>query len=268
MHWSTRLTTDISTGQGFNTYTQELRLEEAVKVNLSLTRDLGNTDNRAVPSQTVQTKPLIPPTSVSKVSSSPPVSVLADPPIFEHAIANGLDALQHDFLPTLIKNGAQLADSEKVIPDPKTPELADSANAQKTKRDEATLLSSAEGAELPFFLPKDYDHNSSQSVTYSARSIDNISDIMDALNISASASIKYGTIHGNASAGFVNENKVLNSQLSYVVTVTVNNNTHARPATMEFQPIDDLPAEDFTEVYGDAFISGKSGVCYLFAALF
>jgi hypothetical protein len=87
-----------------------------------------------------------------------------------------------------------------------------------------------------------------------------MSDIMDALNISASASIKYGTIHGNASAGFVNENKVLNSQLSYVVTVTVNNNTHAEPATMEFQAIEDLPAEDFTEVYGDAFISGRSCV--------
>jgi hypothetical protein len=161
------------------------------------------------------------------------------------------------FLPMANEAGAEPTESDKVIPDPVTHALGDSANAQKAKQDEATLLSSAAGAALPFFLPKEYDHNSSQSVTYSARSIDNMSDIMDALNISASASIKYGTIHGNASAGFVNESKVLNSQLSYVVTVTVNNNTHAQPATMEFQAIQDLPAEDFTEVYGDAFISGK-----------
>lgn len=214
------------------------------------------------PSQTEEPKsltlPITPAASVPKSAPGLSKSSPPDSPVVERAIANGLSALQDVFLPTTNGNTVEHEESQKVVPDPETADLGDSANAQKAKKDEATLLNSAEGAALPFFLPKEYDHKSSQSVTYSARSIDNMSDIMDALNISASASIKYGTIHGNASAGFVNENKVLNSQLSYVVTVTVNNNTHAKPAAMEFQPIDELPAEDFTEVYGDAFISGTS----------
>lgn len=216
--------------------------------------------NVTTPSQTEQpissTLPTATAASVSKTSPGPSVPSPPESPVVERAIANGLNALQDSFLPTANGSPVEQEEWKKVIPDPTTPELGDSANAQKAKRDEETLLTSAQGEALPFFLPKQYDHKSSQSVTYSARSIDNMSDIMDALNISASTSIKYGTIHGNASAGFVNENKVLNSQLSYVVTVTVNNNTDAKPAIMEFQPIDELPAEDFTEVYGDAFISG------------
>ena len=81
---------------------------------------------------------------------------------------------------------------------------------------------------------------------------------MDALNISTAMSIKYGTIRGNASAAYVNENKVLDSQLNYIVTVKVNNNTPIDPEGMDFQPIENLPPEDFTEIYGDSFISGQS----------
>jgi hypothetical protein len=252
--------TDSVLGQGFNTYTQELRLEEAVKVTLSRPPAFAKKENGTILSQTGQTTPSTPlprPATVAVVPPSPSKSNDPDSPIIQHAINHGMDALIESFLPGTNGDGPQQVESAPVIPAPATPELKDSANAQRAKQDHETLLSSAAGAALPFYLPKEYEHNSSQSVTYSARSIDNMSDIMDALNISASASIKYGTIHGNASAGFVNENKVLNSELSYVVTVTVNNNTHAEPAEMIFQEIEELPAEDFTEVYGDAFISGE-----------
>ncbi|KAF1952456.1 hypothetical protein CC80DRAFT_174385 [Byssothecium circinans] len=79
---------------------------------------------------------------------------------------------------------------------------------------------------------------------------------MDALNISTSMSIKYGTIHGNGNASFVNENKVLDSELNYVVSVTVNNDARATVVDMEFLDIPGLPLDRFTEVYGDSFISG------------
>jgi hypothetical protein len=79
---------------------------------------------------------------------------------------------------------------------------------------------------------------------------------MDALNISTSMSIKYGTIHGNGNASFVNENKVLDSELNYVVSVIVNNDARASIVDMEFQEIPELPLDRFTEVYGDSFISG------------
>jgi hypothetical protein len=79
---------------------------------------------------------------------------------------------------------------------------------------------------------------------------------MDALNISTSMSIKYGTIHGNGNASFVNETKVLDSELNYVVSVIVNNDAQSPVEDMEFQDIPGLPLDRFTEVYGDSFISG------------
>jgi len=59
---------------------------------------------------------------------------------------------------------------------------------------------------------------------------------------------------GNAS--FVNETKVLDSELNYVVSVIVNNDAQAATEAMVFQDIPGLPLDRFTEVYGDSFISG------------
>ncbi|KAL2352368.1 hypothetical protein BJ546DRAFT_1064113 [Cryomyces antarcticus] len=110
---------------------------------------------------------------------------------------------------------------------------------------------------LPTWISQQPSRKSGQNVTFSTRSIDNVSDVMDALNISASTSIKYGTIHGNASAAFVNENKVLESQLNYVVSVKVNNEVKkADEQLMSFNPIKDMLPQDFTKIYGDCFISG------------
>ncbi|TKA62098.1 hypothetical protein B0A49_10887 [Cryomyces minteri] len=110
---------------------------------------------------------------------------------------------------------------------------------------------------LPTWISQQPSRKSGQSVTFSTRSIDNVSDVMDALNISASTSIKYGTIHGNASAAFVNENKVLDSQLNYVVSVKVNNEVNKTDEQlMSFNPIKDMLPQDFTKIYGDCFISG------------
>jgi hypothetical protein len=115
---------------------------------------------------------------------------------------------------------------------------------------------SAPSGELVFELPSGPTPTTSQSVTYSTRAIENVSDIMDALNISTSMSIKYGTIHGNGNASFVNENKVLDSELNYIVSVIVNNDALAAADDMEFLEIPGLPLDRFTEVYGDSFISG------------
>ncbi len=92
-------------------------------------------------------------------------------------------------------------------------------------------------------------------MTFSTRSVDNISDVIAALNISTSASIKYGTIGGNAGAGFANEGKVLTSQLNYVISVKVNNEAPVRQQQMVFQELEGLDPKRFTDVYGDCFIS-------------
>lgn len=95
-----------------------------------------------------------------------------------------------------------------------------------------------------------------QIVTYSSRLVDNVSDIVEALNISSSASIKYGTIKGSGSANIVNENKVNQSDLNYIVTVKVTNETSPVADRMTFNPIAELDNKRFTDVFGDCFISG------------
>ena len=95
-----------------------------------------------------------------------------------------------------------------------------------------------------------------QIVTYSSRMVDNVSDIVEALNISSSASIKYGTIKGAGSTSIVNENKVNQSDLNYIVTVKVTNETTPIAEKMTFNPIPELDNKKFTEVFGDCFISG------------
>lgn len=72
---------------------------------------------------------------------------------------------------------------------------------------------------LPTLTPPGTNPN--QIVTYSSRSIDNMADIIDAFNISSSLSIKYGTIKASGSASYVNENKVNDSDLNFIVSVKV-----------------------------------------------
>jgi hypothetical protein len=97
--------------------------------------------------------------------------------------------------------------------------------------------------------------NIDQIVVFSCRQIDDMSDIIDSLDLSSSTSIKYGTVKASGSASFVNENKVNDSDLNYLVTVKVTNATPTRSDTMVFNPIKNLKAEDFPAVYGDCFIA-------------
>ena len=98
--------------------------------------------------------------------------------------------------------------------------------------------------------------NLSQIVTYSSRSVSNMADIIDALNLSASASIKYGTVKGSGSASFVNENKVSQSDVSYIITVKVTNETSTIADHMVFNPLENLDPKHFADFFGDCFISG------------
>ena len=91
-----------------------------------------------------------------------------------------------------------------------------------------------------------------QIVTYSSRMVDNVSDIVEALNISSSASIKYGTIKGAGSSSIVNENKVNQSDLNYIVTVKVTNETSPIGEKFTFNPIPELENSKFTEVFGSS----------------
>ncbi len=92
-----------------------------------------------------------------------------------------------------------------------------------------------------------------QIVTYSSRMVDNVADIVEALNISSSASIKYGTIKGAGSSSIVNENKVNQSDLNYIVTVKVTNESSPIAEKFTFNPIPELENSKFTEVFGSSW---------------
>lgn len=212
-------------GQGFNTYTQEIRLESAVVVGSSKPKKKASSDLK-LPAAT-ETTPLSPPATPNATVTVNPLSDV----------------------PAVAVNG---------VPQPPSHEISRAATPSPPPTPglgSAFDVITAPTGELPFEIPAGPTPNKSQSVTYSTRAIENVSDIMDALNISTSMSIKYGTIHGNGNASFVNENKVLDSELNYVVSVMVNNDAQSPIEDMEFQDIPGLPLGLFTEVYGDSFIS-------------
>ncbi|GME47700.1 hypothetical protein BKCO1_100066 [Neofusicoccum parvum] len=232
-------------GQGFNTYTQEIRIENAVSISkkpqpaakLAAPKAVKNDTLLAVPTKDVPavvTPPVTPPPANKGESQSEPSTPSPAP-------------------------RKSAADAQNVADLPGVGELQNRALPSPA----ASILDFDDSVETAVFSLPDMDGAPpNQTVTYSTRAIDNVSDIMDALNISTAMSIKYGTIHGNASAGFVNEGKVLDSQLNYIVSVKVNNENclssshHHSAGDMAFNPVDDMPPEHFTDVYGDAFISG------------
>ncbi|OCL07562.1 hypothetical protein AOQ84DRAFT_377569 [Glonium stellatum] len=223
-------------GQGFNTYTQEIRIENAVDIRPKVTSPSR---------QTILDKGDAGPLKNTSVPDAPALPTESPSP----TVTNGS-------VPATGQNPGTTANGV-------TNSMTDDSAGQTTKpsssasnEDSHSMIMFEPATNSTFIIPAGPAPNTSQSVTYSTRAIDNVSDIMDALNISTSMSIKYGTIHGNGNASFVNETKVLDSELNYVVSVTVNNDAKARNNDMEFNEIEDLPLERFTEVYGDSFISG------------
>jgi hypothetical protein len=96
----------------------------------------------------------------------------------------------------------------------------------------------------------------SQNVTYTARAVDNLADVIDALSISSSATINYGAAKFHGSTSIIKESVVNESDLNFIVSVKVTNEASIDLGHMEFKPIKGLDPGDFTAVYGDCFIAG------------
>jgi hypothetical protein len=101
----------------------------------------------------------------------------------------------------------------------------------------------------------------SQVVSYSSKYVSKLSDVSKDLNVSGSLSIRYGEISGGGSGSYVNTEAFQNSDLNFLVTVTVINQTINIKDQLQFWPINNKKAEDYdsktlTDTYGDCFISG------------
>lgn len=60
-----------------------------------------------------------------------------------------------------------------------------------------------------------------QTVSYSARVVEKLSDVMDGMNLSYSASIKKGTVEINGNTSTIDETSFKNSDINAVISVKV-----------------------------------------------
>ncbi|KAI1109969.1 hypothetical protein F5Y14DRAFT_444299 [Nemania sp. NC0429] len=96
----------------------------------------------------------------------------------------------------------------------------------------------------------------SQTVTYTSRFVDRLSDVMDDMCVSGSLSIKAGKVGGSGKGSFVDSDKFKESDLNFYISVKVVNQTINFKDALVFNPLRSVDQNNFREVYGDSFISG------------
>ncbi|EYB33368.1 hypothetical protein FG05_10572 [Fusarium graminearum] len=99
----------------------------------------------------------------------------------------------------------------------------------------------------------------SQVVSYSARFVEKLSDVVETMNVSYSSAIKKGTIEISGNSSTVDETTFKSSHLNAVVAVKVVNQTISTEDECEFQQLENNEAamySRFNEIYGDSYISG------------
>ncbi|KAE8267394.1 hypothetical protein A4X09_0g4946 [Tilletia walkeri] len=111
-------------------------------------------------------------------------------------------------------------------------------------------------AELPWTV-KDA-HGPGQVVTYTSKFVNKLSEITDEMSISGSLSIKYNAIGGSGSGSFFDAEKFYDSDLKYFVSVKVVNQTINYKDPLAFVPLRSVmkDQEKFNNTFGDSFISG------------
>ncbi|OQD87272.1 hypothetical protein PENANT_c006G02155 [Penicillium antarcticum] len=95
-----------------------------------------------------------------------------------------------------------------------------------------------------------------QEVTYKTSIVDKVTDVTSAMNISAAFLIKYDNFDAKGKGSFLNTSKVKESDVSFMISVKVVNQVIQDHSLTQFNPISGLKGQNFTEVYGDSFISG------------
>ncbi|PWN43859.1 hypothetical protein IE81DRAFT_365490 [Ceraceosorus guamensis] len=97
-----------------------------------------------------------------------------------------------------------------------------------------------------------------QNVEYQAKFVNKLSEITDDMSISGSLSIRYNAIGGSGSGSFFDAETFYDSDLVYYVSCRVTNSTLAYKDCLSFNPLRSCMTNEklFNEVFGDSFISG------------
>ncbi|KAL9933587.1 hypothetical protein V8E36_007763 [Tilletia maclaganii] len=97
-----------------------------------------------------------------------------------------------------------------------------------------------------------------QIVTYASKFVNKLSEVTDEMGISGSLSIKYNAIGGSGSGSFFDAEKFYDSDLRYLVSVKVINQTVNFKDALVFNPLRSCMRDQqkFNDTFGDSFISG------------
>ncbi|KAF2442344.1 hypothetical protein P171DRAFT_314280, partial [Karstenula rhodostoma CBS 690.94] len=102
----------------------------------------------------------------------------------------------------------------------------------------------------------------SQTVSYTSRFVDRLSDVTEDLCVSGSLSIKAGKIGGSGKGSFVDSDKFKQSDLNFYISVKVVNQTINFKDALVYNPVrsikegDPKAGDKFKKIFGDSFIAG------------
>ena len=181
--------TNSRAGQGFNSYTHETRIDNAVDIGSSVAFN-GPRTKTAFRDSAIEIKD-----EHLSTAASPSHDSKSLPP-HSTTLARALEA------PRSVTGNASKQQSRAPVP----PDQQHKASQE--------LLASAPASQ-PFHIVKPI-WDSNQSVTYSSWQVDSLNEIADALNISSFARVKYATVEANVNASMIHESKLQDSQLKYV----------------------------------------------------
>ncbi|CEO58470.1 hypothetical protein PMG11_03194 [Penicillium brasilianum] len=212
-------------GQGFNSYTQQTCLDQAVLPDPTLEQSDALRRKAAAEIQ------------ASPISSSTPTSSASSTPTSSGA---GTDSAAPE--------SKQIEDAPAVSTPGTDVDIIGKARREALSGPKQDPKSGTGMTVPPWVKP--------QIVTYSSRFVDKLSDVTDAMNISGSLSIKTATIGGKANGSYVDSDKFKSSDINFHLQVKVTNQVVEPGNYCIFNKIPHIPTEKFNEVYGDSFISG------------
>ncbi|KAI1183992.1 hypothetical protein F5B17DRAFT_102470 [Nemania serpens] len=106
--------------------------------------------------------------------------------------------------------------------------------------------------------PAEPDRNKpiAQEVVYKTSIVDKVTDVTNEMNVNAAFSIKYDAFDAKGKVGFLNTSKVKEADVTFLISVKVVNQVIYDHSLVHFQPVEGVDAKNFTEIYGDSFVSG------------
>ncbi|KAK7424025.1 hypothetical protein QQX98_000635 [Neonectria punicea] len=155
------------------------------------------------------------------------------------------------------REAAQKAINEAVAKN-KEPLTLEELNKIRAQNQFADRFEGVMKEDKKFYFDPSTGRGTSQTVTYSSKFIDKLSDITEDMSISGALSVKMAKIGGSDRGSFVDSDKFKESDLSFYISVKVVNQTVNFKDALEFNKLCsvDIASDDFNKVYGDSFISG------------